>query len=851
MVVAVALFDLIGGTCNIPFLNIILTTWIPMKAVTACCFLASACSLAISVRWGKKSPGKYFSTALGIAVSISGIANLISHANELTSVYHSPLLNSFLITRERIALISAFLFVITGIVLVLLTVNSKKIRDIAQWLIIPILFFAYEIPVMYVIEIHNIETLLNIPISFSTGISFCFLGVAILCYYPEATLMRVFTSIYSGSIMARRLLAAMLVIPVAIGWLWITSERMYLLSSDLGVAFVAVAYTSCLVAIVWLSARSVNETDISRRDSEDKIRKNEQRLNYHFENSPLAIVEWDEDFMVTIWSREAERMFGWKASETTGRRIDSLNLIYKEDIPVVERTMQRLISGKEFTVISSNRNYTKSGDIIECIWHNSVLVDKDGRMTSVMSLVQDVTEQRNAENLLLQSREQYRKSEAKLLKLNQSLIAIDKCSQAMVRSDDENSFLKEVCQVIIGECFYSMVWIGYALEDADKTVLPMVNFGFDEGYLESLRISWEDNERGRGPTGTAIRTGRPVACRNMLTDPNFSPWREQALKRGYASSIALPLTTYDKTLGALTIYSRVPDSFLEEEIELLTELANDVAYGITAIRWKIARAKAEDQLKKYAEDLKELNATKDKFFGIIAHDLKNPFTSILGASEILATNAEEFDLPTIKKFSMLLHDAGKTGFAILENLLEWSRSQTGRLSYIPRKLNLRDIIQQDLKNLALHAHQKEIKMILSVPKDSFVLADINMTHTILRNLLTNALKFTNHKGLISINANIGEKYVTVTIRDNGIGISEDDQKKLFKMDAKYTRIGTAEERGTGLGLLLCREFVEKQGGKIWVESIPGEGSSFRFTLPVMLPEISQIESKANSFPPQV
>ena len=728
----------------------------------------------------------------------------------------------------------------------------------------------------------------------------------------------------------------------------------------MGVAFVAVAYTFCLIGIVWLSARSVNETDMKRRDSEEKIRKNEQRLKYHFENSPLAIIEWDESFIVTLWSNEAEHIFGWNACDTLGKKIDSLNLIIEEDIPVVEKTMQRLLSGQEHTVISTNHNYTKSGEIIECIWYNSVLMDKDGHMTSVMSLVQDVTERRKAEKLLLHSREQYRmlveispyavfmnrnnkvvfanraclalfgasseqeiigrspyelfheeshaiiearieslkkgdsvplneekivrldksvrevevaasiftdqegqaiqvilhdvtenkKTAAKLLKLNQTLIALDKCSQAMVRSNDESSFLKEVCQIIIEICQYRMVWIGYALEDADKKVLPMVHFGLDNGYLESQRISWADTERGHGPTGTAIRTGKAVTCCNMLTDPNFLPWREQALKRGYASSIALPLTTNGKTIGALTIYSKVPDSFSGEEINLLTELANDVAYGITAIRWKIAQARAEKQLQKYAEDLKELNATKDKFFGIIAHDLKNPFTSILGASEVLAANAEEFDPETIKKFSLLLHDAGKNGYAMLENLLEWSRSQTGKLSYIPRKVNVSEVIQQNLDNLALIAAQKEITLQMSAPIDLTMMADLNMTHTILRNLLNNALKFTHRKGLVNIDATRVKKDVVFTIRDNGIGISEEDQKKLFRLDVKYTQIGTAEERGTGLGLLLCKEFVEKQGGKIWVESIPGEGSSFKFTLPAALPVPSQTTSSVNSITPE-
>jgi signal transduction histidine kinase len=321
----------------------------------------------------------------------------------------------------------------------------------------------------------------------------------------------------------------------------------------------------------------------------------------------------------------------------------------------------------------------------------------------------------------------------------------------------------------------------------------------------------------------------------MLTDPNFLPWREQALKRGYASSIALPLIAAGKTMGALAIYSTVTDSFSTEEVDLLTELANEVAYGITAIRWKIAQAKAEKKLKKYAEDLKELNATKDKFFGIIAHDLKNPFTSILGASEVLAANAGEFDTETIRKFSVLLHDAGKNGFAMLENLLEWSRSQTGRLTYIPRKLNVREVIRQNLENLTLTANQKEITMQMSVPEDLYMVADLNMTHTILRNILTNALKFTYRKGTVTITAIRNEKDVNIAITDNGIGISEEEQKKLFRMDVKYTRIGTAEERGTGLGLLLCRELVEKQGGKIRIESTPGKGSSFIFNLPVSLP----------------
>jgi len=148
--------------------------------------------------------------------------------------------------------------------------------------------------------------------------------------------------------------------------------------------------------------------DISERKKADQaLRKSEQRLLFHFENSPLAVVEWDAGFIVTQWSKEAERIFGWKKEETLGRRIDTLNMIYEEDLPIVSSTMEKLTSGKEFMVVSSNRNYTKSGAIIECEWYNSVLLDQNGQMTSVMSLVQDITERKRAEQTLLESEQKF------------------------------------------------------------------------------------------------------------------------------------------------------------------------------------------------------------------------------------------------------------------------------------------------------------------------------------------------------------------------------------------------------------------------------------------------------------
>ncbi len=168
----------------------------------------------------------------------------------------------------------------------------------------------------------------------------------------------------------------------------------------------------------------------------------------------------------------------------------------------------------------------------------------------------------------------------------------------MIHAQNEDDYLDEVCRIIVEDCGHAMVWIGYAEEDENKTVRPVAQYGFDEGYIENLNITWADNERGCGPTGTAIRMGKPWGCSNMLTDPNFEPWREEAVKRGYASSVVLPLIADNRTLGAISIYSREPDPFLDDEVKLLDELADDLAYGITNLRLRAAHAKAENKLQK-------------------------------------------------------------------------------------------------------------------------------------------------------------------------------------------------------------------------------------------------------------
>jgi signal transduction histidine kinase len=229
--------------------------------------------------------------------------------------------------------------------------------------------------------------------------------------------------------------------------------------------------------------------------------------------------------------------------------------------------------------------------------------------------------------------------------------------------------------------------------------------------------------------------------------------------------------------------------------------------------------------------LVEIVSTNAKFLSIIAHDLRNPFSSILGILELLKMSLKELDKNEIEKYVEIIYNSANNTLTLLDNLLVWAVSQNKEKNFRPIKINLYELLREEIENLKTLASQKQITLRHSVKPDLNVTADIQMVKTILRNLISNAIKYTNVNGEIIIDANEVNQYIEIAIKDNGIGISAEDQRKLFKIDAFHSTPGTHDERGTGLGLLLCKEFVELHGGNIRIESEAGKGSIFAFTLP--------------------
>jgi PAS domain S-box-containing protein len=247
-----------------------------------------------------------------------------------------------------------------------------------------------------------------------------------------------------------------------------------------------------------------------------------------------------------------------------------------------------------------------------------------------------------------------------------------------------------------------------------------------------------------------------------------------------------------------------------------------------------AAKRAEQALIESKEQLKELNATKDKFFSIIAHDLKSPFNSMLGFSEILTENFDKYDSHKQKQFIGFINQELQGTYKLLENLLYWSRSQRGTIEFNPELINVNGLVNETIGLLRLSSQNKFIQLTNEVPLDINVTADRDMLLTIFRNSISNAIKFTPKNGEIRVNGkkDVDNQFIEISVSDNGVGIAKERQSSLFDIGENKSTKGTENENGTGLGLILCKEFVEKHNGHIEVESEVGVGTKFIFSIPV-------------------
>jgi len=310
-----------------------------------------------------------------------------------------------------------------------------------------------------------------------------------------------------------------------------------------------------------------------------------------------------------------------------------------------------------------------------------------------------------------------------------------------------------------------------------------------------------------------FQTKQAISLANVREDARWEVWADSPI----CSWMGAPLLQNETIFGLLALDSFTVAAYGEAEAQILQAFANQAALAIQNARL-------------YGE-LSKLNADKDKFFSIVAHDLRGPFMPLLGNSDLLIEMAEDLSPLQIKQMAVDINRAAKNVFNLLENLLSWSRLQRGRMEYQPETVELHEITEDNVELLKANAQSKNIVLRSDVPGGIFVHADRNMLNTVIRNLSSNAIKFTPQGGQVIVSAQVlDSQLVEVQVADSGLGMSEEVKQKLFKIDQNVTTLGTAKEKGTGLGLIICQEMVEKSGGHIWVESEVGRGTTVKFTV---------------------
>ncbi len=369
-------------------------------------------------------------------------------------------------------------------------------------------------------------------------------------------------------------------------------------------------------------------------------------------------------------------------------------------------------------------------------------------------------------------------------------------------------------------------------------IIPIKNFyvALYDKSKESITFPYFKDEFNAKPSNRKFRSGlTEYVIKTKTTLLLNSENIEGKIKDGMIlptnmpvkSWLGVPLFIQEDIAGVIVIKEYQRENFLNENVKEIFEL---VSYPISRV---IERALIDETRKNFTHKLQELNNAKDKFFSIISHDLKSPFNSILGFTEILKEQHSVLNKDELEQIFDALYNSTRKTYNLLNNLLQYSRFQTGLVDFNPIELNLLDVVEENLILFEGTMLKKQIKLTNKIKNDLLIYSDKEMLNSILRNLINNAIKFTRSGGEIYLDSKIENDYVQISVKDNGVGMDNETCNNLFKMESKKSTLGTNKEEGTGFGLILVKEFVERNGGQIFVKSQLEKGSEFSFTLKLL------------------
>jgi signal transduction histidine kinase/CHASE3 domain sensor protein len=446
-------------------------------------------------------------------------------------------------------------------------------------------------------------------------------------------------------------------------------------------------------------------------------------------------------------------------------------------------------------------------------------------------------------------------SESRLIDLNRLYLFLSQTNQAIVRARNRDELFAEVCRVAVEDGQFVMAWIGIP-EPGGNLIQPVAWWGREEGYLRIRRFSLADEKEGHGPTGSALREGMRLVCNDIATDPPMLPWRDEALRRGYVASCAVPIKVKDKLAGVFTVYTDRLGFFDEETLHLLDEVTSDLSFALHTIEQEEQRTIAEAQIRRLNEELEkrvlertaqlgEVNRQlagqneelarasrmKSEFLARMSHEFRTPLNSIIGFSDLLA---EQGDGPLAEAYADYVSHVSEGAhhlLALVNDILDLSRIEAGRIDLHHEEFAPAEAISEVLSVTGPLAEAKQIELRSQVSRRMIAYGDRTRFKQILYNLVSNALKFTPAIGSVQVHAEADYGEIRFGVSDTGIGIPADQQNAIFDEFTQLAPGTSGVKEGAGLGLAISKRIVELHGGRIWVESVLGQGSRFFFTMP--------------------
>ena len=604
-------------------------------------------------------------------------------------------------------------------------------------------------------------------------------------------------------------------------------------------------------------------TNISElKQAEDALRKSEAKYRSLFENmiSGFALHRIDVDdkgepvnYVFLEANPAFERLTGLMRADIVGKKVTYvLPGIENDPADWIGTYGKVALTGKDATF----EQYSKALDKWFSISAFSPLKDHFATIFEDITWRKKLEEELRRSNAELEQRvlertvelstinknlstqmEERKRSEDRNVRLTRLYSALSRVNEAIVRIHEPAALYRQVCRIAVEDGLFKMAWIGLIDPDS-KMVKPTASYGDTGGYLDGLRICAADVPEGRGPTGKAAFEGKYSISGDIEHDLRMLPWREKARMHGFRSSSAFPLHADSSVIGALTVYSDEPQFFADEEIQLLTSLAEDVSFAVDSILNEKKRLAAEEALTRINEelerrialrtaDLEDANKELEAFSYSVSHDLRAPLRHMSGFMELLQKRLEGQSDEKIHKYSAAISKGAKKMDVLIEDLLAFSHIVRKEMQ--KREVNLNALVREVIQEIQEENDDRQIRwQIDELPN---VLGDHALLRLMIINLLSNAVKFTSTRpqAEIEIGCKDDGDNVCCSIADNGVGFNMDYADRLFGV---FQRLHTQDAfEGTGIGLANVQRIISRHGGRVWAEGAVGQGATFYFTLP--------------------